>query len=150
MRMKNQAYLKIVGEDDKAYVDLDTYGVTLVRGWREALLTPTGVKSLVTNDNRLEHGVAVMAKAANIKKDKRDVSLSFFLEGTSEEDYLQKYENFLAKIAYGGQFCFKVPCLKRVFKFVYSSCSKYGDYGLKKSNFTLKLTEYNPEDREAI
>ncbi len=148
--MKNQAFIKLVDEDDKSYTDLDTYGITLIRGWREALLTPAGVKDFVTNDNRLEHGVAVLAKQGNAKKDKRDVSLSFFLEGESEDDYLQKYETFLDKIAYNGQFCFKVPCLKRVFKFVYSSCTSYGDYGLKRSKFTIKMTEYNPNDREGI
>lgn len=148
--MTGQAYIKTVDESDDKYVDLDDYGITLVRGWREALLTPTGVKEIITNDNRLEHGVSVIADAAYIKQDKRDVSLSFFLEGSDESDYLSKYEAFLNKVAYGGQFCLKIPCLKRVFKLVYSSCSKYGDYGLKRSNFTLKLTEYNPSDREAI
>lgn len=148
--MKNQAFIKLVEEKNEAYIDLDSYGVTLVRGWREALLAPPSIKALITNDNRLEHGLAVMAKSANIKKDKRDVSLSFYLEGIDEDDYLQKYKNFLEKIAYGGQFCLKVPCLKQVFKFVYTSCTKYGDYGLKKGNFTLKLTEYNPEDRAAL
>lgn len=148
--MKEQAYIKLVGEDDSNYKDLDNYGITLVRGWREALLTPAGIKSIVTNDNRLEHGTSIIANTSCIRKDKRDVTISFFLEGTSEEDYLQKYENFLNIIAYSGQFCLKVPCLKRVFKLVYSSCSKYGDYGLKRSNFTLKLTEYNPNDREVI
>ena len=72
------------------------------------------------------------------------------LEGSSEEDYLDKYEKFLEKIAYSGQFCLKIPCMKRVFKLVYSQCSNYGDYGLKKGNFTLKLTEYDPTDREKL
>lgn len=148
--MTGQAYIKLADEADAKYVDLNNYGITLVRGWREALLTPAGVKSFVTNDNRLEHGVSVIAKPKNTKMDKRDVSISFFLEGSDESDYLQKYEDFLNKIAYNGQFCLKVPCLKRVFKLVYSSCSKYGDYGLKKSNFTLKLTEYNPNDRVTL
>ncbi len=148
--MKGQAYIKLVSESDAGYIDLNEYGITLIRGWREALLTPTGIKSIVTNDNRLEHGVSVIAGSQYIKKDKRDITLSFFLEGSNEMDYLQKYEEFLDKIAYNGQFCLKVPCLKKVFKLVYSSCSKYGDYGLKKSNFTLKLTEYNPNDREVV
>lgn len=148
--MKGQAYIKLSTEDDNKYEDLNNYGVTLTRGWREALLTPTGIKDLVTNDNRLEHGVAVVAVADYIKKNKRDVSLPFFLEGDTQQDYLTKYENFLNKIAYSGEFCLKVPCLKRVFKLVYTSCSKFGDYGLKKSNFTLKLTEYNPNNREVI
>lgn len=148
--MKGQAFIKLVDEADTNYVDLDNYGITLVRGWREALLTPASVKDFVTNDNRLSHGVSVLAKPKYTKIDKRDISISFFLEGSNESDYLQKYEDFLNKIAYNGQFCLKVPCLKKVFKLVYSSCSKYGDYGLKKSNFTLKLTEHNPNNREAL
>lgn len=148
--MKNQAYIKLVGEADTVYADLDTFGVTLVRGWREALLTPAAVKSYVTNDSRLEHGQSVIATSKYAKIDKRDVSLTFFLEGSTQDDYLSKYETFLQKIAYSGQFCMKVPCLQRVFKLVYSQCSQFGDYGLKKGKFVLKLTEYNPNDREKL
>ena len=145
--MKNDAFIKLVDEADSAYVDLDTFGITLVRGWREALLTPAPVKSYVTNNSRLEHGQSVIATSKYAKKDKRDVSISFFLEGNSQEDYLKKYESFLDKIAYSGQFCLKVPCLRRVFKLVYSQCSQFGDYGLKKGKFTIKFTESNPNDR---
>lgn len=148
--MKNQAFIKLVGEGDTAYTDLGDYGITLIRGWREALLTPAAVKEFVTNDSRLENGISVIASPKYAKQNKRDVSISFFLEGNSEEDYLEKLEKFLDKIAYSGQFCLKVPCMKRVFKLVYSQCSKYGDYGLKRSNFTLKLTEYDPTDREKL
>lgn len=148
--MKNDALIKLVDEADTAYVDLDKFGITLIRGWREALLTPTPIKSYVTNDSRLEHGQSVVATSKYAKKDKRDVSISFFLEGNTEEDYLQKYEDFLNKIAYSGEFCMKVPRLKRVYKLVYSQCSQFGDYGLKKGKFVLKLTEYNPNDREKL
>ena len=148
--MKNQAFIKLVGEADSAYVDLDDFGVTLIRGWREALLTPAPVKEFVTNDSRIANGVSVIASPKYVKRNKREVSISMLVEGSSQDDYLYKYENFLEKIAYSGQFCLKVPCLKRVFKLVYSQCSKYGDYGLKKGNFTLKLTEYNPVDREKL
>lgn len=145
--MKNDAFIKLVDEADSAYIDLDTFGITLVRGWREALLTPAPIKSYVTNNSRLEHGQSVIATAKYARKDKRDVSISFFLEGNSQEDYLKKYESFLDKIAYSGQFCLKVPCLRRVFKLVYSQCSQFGDYGLKKGRFTIKFTESNPNDR---
>lgn len=148
--MLGQAYIKLATEAVSKYVDLGSYGITLIRGWREALLTPPSIKELVTNDNRLEHGVAVVAAADYIKKDKRDISLPFFLEGNSPADYLSKYEAFLNKIAYSGEFCLKVPCLGKVYKLVYASCTRYGDYGLEKSNFELKLTEYNPNDRENI
>ena len=148
--MKNNAFIKLVDEADSAYVDIDAFGITLVRGWRDALLTPAPVKGYVTNDSRLEHGQSVIAAPKYAKKDKRDVSISFFLEGNSEEDYLQKYEAFLNKIAYSGEFCLKVPRLKRVFKLVYTQCSQFRDYGLKKGKFVLKLTEYNPNDREKL
>lgn len=145
--MKNIAFIKLINEGDSSYVDLDMFGITLVKGWREALLTPAPVKDYVTNDSRLEHGQSVIATPKYAKKDKRDVSISFFLEGKTEEEYLQRYENFLDKIAYSGEFCLKVPQLKRIFKLVYSQCSQFGDYGLKRGKFVLKLTEYNPDDR---
>lgn len=148
--MKNQAFIKLIGEKDSAYIDVDEYGVTFTKGWREALLTPAPIKSYITNDSRLEHGQTVIATPTFAKKDKRDISLSFILEGKTESDYLSKYENFLNKIAYSGEFCLKVPCLKTIYKLVYSQCSKFGDYGLKKGNFTLKLNEYNPNDRIKI
>ncbi len=148
--MKNDAYIKLADEDNDAYVDLDTLGVTLVKGWREALLTPAPVKSYVTNSSRLEHGQSVIAKPEYAKKEKRDISISFFLEGNSQDDYLSKYKIFLEKIAYSGEFCLKVPCLGAVYKLVYSQCSQFGDYGLKRGKFILKLTEYNPNDRETI
>lgn len=148
--MKNDAYIKLIGEADEAYVDLDAFGITLVRGWREALLTPAPVKSYVTNSSRLEDGERIIALPENAKRDKRDVSITFFLEGKTQADYLSKYEGFLNKIAYSGQFCLKVPVLNRIFKLVYSQCSQFGDYGLKRGKFTIKLTESNPSDRETI
>lgn len=148
--MKNQAFIKLSGEDDTKYVDLAEFGVTLTRGWREALLTPAPVKDYVSNDSRIEHGVNMIATPGCTKLNKRNVDIPLFLEGHSTEDYLEKLESFFEKIAYSGEFCMKVPCLKRVFKFVYSQCSKFGDYGLKKGNFTLKLVEPNPKDRLKI
>ena len=148
--MEKQAFIKLASDPESAYIDIDTYGITLIRGWREALLTPPAVKEYITNESRLQDGVSVIAKPEYAKKAKREISLSFYLEGQDETDYLQKYEAFLNKIAYKGEFYLKVPCLGRVFKLVYSQCSQYGDYGLKRSKFTLKLTEYNPNDRPEI
>lgn len=148
--MKNQAFIKLLGEDDTKYVDLNEFGVTLIRGWREALLTPAPVKSYVNNDSRLEHGISMVATADCAKVNQREVDLPMFLEGETEDDYLDKLEKLFNKIAYSGEICMKVPVLKRVFKFVYSQCAKFGDYGLKKGNFTLKLVEPNPKDRLKI
>ncbi len=148
--MKNQAFIKLLGEDDTKYVDLNEFGVTLIRGWREALLTPAPVKSYVSNDSRLEHGISMVATADCAKVNQREIDLPMFLEGETEDDYLDKLEKLFNKIAYSGEIYMKVPVLKRVFKFVYSQCTKFGDYGLNKGNFTLKLVEPNPKDRLKI
>ena len=147
--MKGQAFIKYPDEDDAKYRDLyETYGVTLTRGWREALLKPAAVKDYSKNDSRLEDGIRIIAKKEYAKKKEREIQLSFLLEAESETQYLANYENFLNDIAYSGMIYLKIPVMKKVFKVVYTDCQKFGDFGLKKGNFTLKLTEPNPADRD--
>ena len=147
--MKGQAFIKYQDEDDTKYRDLyETYGVTLTRGWREALLKPAAVKDYSKNDSRLEDGIRIIAKKAYAKKKEREIQLSFLLEAESETHYLVNYEKFLNDIAYSGMIYLKVPVMNKVFKVVYTDCQKFGDFGLKKGNFTLKLTEPNPADRD--
>lgn len=146
--MKGQAFIKYQDEDDTKYRDLyETYGVTLIRGWREALLKPAAVKDYSKNDSRLEDGIRIIAKKEYAKKKERDILLPFILEAESEKKYLANYEKFLNDIAYSGMIYLKVPVINKVFKLVYTDCQKFGDFGLKKGNFTLKLTEPNPADR---
>ena len=101
--MKNQAFIKLLGEDDTKYVDLNEFGVTLIRGWREALLTPAPVKSYVSNDSRLEHGISMVATADCAKVNQREIDLPMFLEGETEDDYLDKLEKLFNKIAYSAE-----------------------------------------------
>ena len=146
--MKNQAFIK--GYNDTQSVDIDSFGVTLVRGWREALLTPPPVKSYISNSNRKQDGINALTAPEFCKKDKRDVELPFYIEGSNEEEYLSNLSDFFEKIAYSGEISLKVPQLRTVYKLVYTSCSKFGDYGLKRGTFTLKMTENNPGNRENI
>lgn len=152
--MKGQALLGIetikAGETIVTYTDLGEYGITLIRGWREALLKPASVKDYTSNDSRLEHGVRMVATAKFAKMSQREVQISMLLEGSTQSDYLKKYQTLLNAIAYSGLVHLKVPCMGLVFKMVYSDCSKYGDFGMTKGNFTLKLTEPNPSDRETF
>lgn len=149
--MYNQAFIKSAeNADNEDWTDLGTFGVTLTRGWREALLKPASTKDYTKNDSRLEDGVRMIAKSAYSKRKERDLQISCILVGSSESDYLDKYEKFLTKIAYSGMVYLKVPVLNRTFKLVYTDCQKFGDFGLEKGNFTLKFTEPNPVDRETI
>lgn len=126
-------------------VDVANYGATFIRGWYEELLTPAPTKQYISNDSRLEHGVRVVANAQNTKLDKREVQLQVMIEGSTQEQYLQRYEAFLAAITQ-GLIKLYVPKLDRTYKLVYTNCTKYGNYGLKKGIFTLKFTEPNPKD----
>lgn len=146
-----QAGLRSTEDTSAEYKDLfDEYGVTLTRGWREALLKPASVKDYSKNDSRLDNGIRIVAQSKYAKLKERDVQLNCIIEGSTEDDYLEKVEAFFYAIAYNGEINLKVPVLKRIFKLVYSDCSKYGDFGLKKGNFTFKFTEPDPTDRETI
>ena len=126
-------------------VDVANYGATFIRGFYETLLTPAPTKQFIQNNSRLEHGVRVVANSTNTKLDKRDVQLQVMIEGATQAAYLQNYAAFIGAITQ-GLINLRVPKLDKTYKLVYTSCSKYGDYGLKKGIFTLKFTEPNPND----
>lgn len=140
--MKGQAYIN----DKDIYT---TWGAVLAKGAYEALLKPAPNKALIENKSRLEHGKRVIINSNICKTDERDVAISFWIKGTSESDYLAKYESFINEII-SGLIKLKVPALGRVFKFTYLDCSSYGDYGSMVGKLTLKLNEANPKDRELI
>lgn len=144
--MKGQAYItnSLAGVSDK---DLGDYGVTLIRGWREALKGLLEPKTYVSNESRLENGKRITIPTKDtVKYKSREISLPMILEGSSASDYLDKLDSFQEAIA--GKVQLRVPCLKnRIYTLVYSNCSKYGDYGDKRGNFTLKFTELDPTNR---
>ncbi|MGL5957996.1 MAG: hypothetical protein ACRCZZ_05335 [Phocaeicola sp.] len=135
--MKNQAYIN--------NVDISIYGAYLTTGAYAALRKPAPEKELVENKSRLEHGKRVVATSETIRKDERNVNLSIWIVGESEEDFLTKFNAFMS--AASGQFQLKVPKMRTVYKLVYKDCSSYVEYSLKKAKFTLKLEEPNPNDR---
>lgn len=121
-----------------------TWGASLVRGAYEAILTPAPLKAFIENKFRTEHGTRVIPN--NPKIEERTVSISIFIEGKDETDYLQKYESFVQEL-YKGVIRMRISKLKKEFNFLYDGCTKYGDYGLMKGKFTLKLREPNPDNR---
>lgn len=149
--MKGQAGIRYAESQSTDYTDIYTeYGVTLIRGWREALLKPAPMKDYTRNDSRLDHGISIIAETKYAMAKEREVQLSCILEGETEDDYISKFESFIDMIAYSGMIYLKVPSLKTIFKLVYTDCSKYGDFGPKKGNFTLKFIEPNPMDRISL
>ena len=133
---------------ETGYQDLhDVFGVRLLRGAYESLLTPAPMKSYVTNESRLEHGKRYIP--VNAKMQERDVSLNVILEGADYDDYLGKYESFLNLLS-SGLTLLKVPRLKRIFKLVYTRTSKFQFYGYNRATFTLEFVEPDPSARQTL
>lgn len=146
--MQNGIQIKLSTQADSSYEDIfDVYGVRLLRGGYEALLAPTVLKSYVSNESRLSNGTTYVVQDSKVKE--RKVSLEVSLEADSYDNYLTNFEAFLAKLASGIVY-FKVPRLKRVYKLVYTGCSKFSFLSRERSTFTLDLIEPNPSDRIAI
>lgn len=140
--MKGQAFIN----DKDIWL---TWRASLCKGSYEQLLKPAPMKEYITNNSRGEHGMRIVANSGNSKTDYRTLSLSLFIEGDTQSEYLNNIETFIDEIS-SGVFSLKIPRLNKVYQLVYTDCSNYGDYGLKKGKFVIKLTEPNTKDRVSI
>lgn len=100
----------------QAYInnrDISFWGASFSKGAYEALLKPASVKENVRNESRLEDGVR--EDTGNVRLNERTVNVPFWISGTSESDYLAKYEAFLEEVT-SGLITLKVPALKKTYK----------------------------------
>lgn len=140
--MKGQAYI-----NDKDV--FTTWKLSFLHGFYEALLKPAPMKEFISNASRLEHGKRYVSNESTARTDERSISLTLFIEGDSQEQYLANVESFFNEME-KGSFTLKVPKMNRVYNFVYAECSQYGDFGLRKGKFILKLIEPNTKNRQTI
>lgn len=124
---------------------LSVFGAYLMSGAIEALLTPAPIKKPIENDSPIADGKAILwGNRAYI--DERSVSISIFINGASQSDYLTKYEAFVAELQ-KGEVVLYVPIISKTFRLIYDGCSKYGDYGIQRGKFVVKFRESNPANR---
>lgn len=124
----------------------DTWGAQLEDGAPEALLTPPPMKEYITNECAAEHGTRYTVPAGDVYTAKREVQLSFFLEGSDFEEYITRYQSFTATLA-GGELSLEVPSIDLTFRLLYISCGKYGHYGKCRAKITAKFVEPNCDYR---
>lgn len=137
--MKGQAYIN--GQD------ISKWGASFAKGAYEALLKPAPIKENVRNESRIEDGVR--EDTSNVRLSERTINVPFWISGTSESDYLAKYEAFLEEVT-SGLIALKVPVLKKTYKLIYTDCASYGHYNLTKGKVILKFKEPNPKDRKFL
>lgn len=123
------------------------WGVNMGEGFIDTLDAPLPMKEYIENESRLEDGKRVLT--SNVKKDSREITLSFTITGTSESDYRSKKKAFETEL-YKGSLTISVPKVSAdVYHFIYTG--KNISYGLSLDrcfgNFSAKFEEPNPSDR---
>ena len=123
------------------------WGVNMGDGFIDTLDAPLPMKDYIENESRLEDGKRVLT--TNVKKDSREITLSFTITGTSESDYRAKKKAFETEL-YNGALTISVPKISTdVYHLIYTG--KNVSYGLSLDrcfgNFSAKFEEPNPSDR---
>ena len=123
-----------------------TWGVSMGVGFLENLLTPPPLKEFVENKSRLQPGKEVIHNSP--MWDERDLNLSIRIEGTTQEEYLQRYAAFTSEFQ-KGLLVFRVPVIKSTYKLTYKGASKLSlNIGRTFSEITFKFNEPDPSDRK--
>ncbi|WP_298072229.1 hypothetical protein [uncultured Bacteroides sp.] len=138
--MKGELYIN--GKD--AY---DTWGISMADTSLSALMTPAPNKEYIENKSRLEHGKRVITE--NVKVDERSLSLEIHLTATHKDQFFERYLSFCEELKKGA-LEIKTSYQKDViYRMIYKSCSQFSQFMQGIGKFTLKLEEFNPENRKS-
>lgn len=134
--------LEINGKD--AYQE---WGVSIGDGFLNAIEAPCQMKAFVENSSRLEHGKKMIASTAKI--DSREMNLTFYIEGKTEEDFNSKKKAFVSEL-YKGGISLRLPSRgEDTYKLVYlgKNITYALSRGRKFSKLTARFCEPDPSDR---
>ena len=124
----------------------DTWGVSMVDSFLNALLTPPPVKEYCENKSRLEGGKRVVF--GNKKDDEREITLIFTIQGKNQSDYISKYKSFMEEM-YSGLVSVNVPILGGdIYHVYYKNATSYAiSLDRTFSKISMKVCEPNPDNR---
>ena len=122
-------------------------GVSMGEGFLETIESPLPMKTFVESNSRLNHGKTIVTETARI--DSREIILTFYIKGISENDYKKKLNSFVKEL-YQGSISLSVPVRSDdEYKLIY--LGKNITYKLSKdrtfSKISAKFCEPNPMDR---
>lgn len=126
-------------------IDGETIGVHMGKDLVGALLTPSPMKSDITNVSRTEHGTRFKEVPY---RGERSVTLNFVVTGSSVASHNTNLDA-LEEILYKGHFGIKTSRSGKVFFLSYQSSQSYSltRRGCS-SKLAVKCVEYNPTKRE--
>lgn len=123
-----------------------TWGIMMDDTSLSALMTPPANKDFPKNSSRLESGTRYITTAPKLKE--RDVTLSLQFYAPTKAAFLANYNAFCNNVLASGVLNISTKYQSGVtYYFIYNSCSQYRQFLFKVAKFSLKLTEYNPENR---
>lgn len=133
------------GKWQDAYI---MWGISFDQTALSTLMTPPPNKGYIENKSRLENGKKVITY--NPKVDERSVTLTFNLTAKNEPEFYDKYNRFCEELKKGTLEIKTRYQPAVVYKMVYESCTQFSQLMREIAKFSLKLTEPDPTDRDAI
>lgn len=111
-----------------------------------ALLTPAPLKNYIQNKSALIPGKQVLTDNPP-KVDERDLQLVFYLKAKNLDQFLTRYNNFVAELE-KGVIDIRTKYQPGVtYHCTYISCAQFSQFNGRLGKFVLKLNEPNPKNR---
>ena len=110
-----------------------------------ALMTPPAIKDFPKNSSRLESGTRYITLNPKLKE--RDVTLALQFVAENKAEFLANYNDFCQNVLATGKLNIRTMYNDITYYFIYNSCTQYRQFLFKVAKFSLRLTEYNPENR---
>ena len=126
---------------------LTMYRVRMGEGFVSTLKTPPPLKSFITNKSRASHGQTIIT--SSVKKDSRDITLSFIIDTNSKAELKTYYSAFLAVLE-GVAVNIYVPAIGQyTFRLVYRGTNvRYSEtYAGTSATISASFTEPDPTNR---
>lgn len=126
------------------------YGVSMGKGFVDALTSPLPVKEYIENTSRLSHGKRVVPVSPML--DERELTLQFVIRGVTKADYLSKKREFL-EVLYAGFVAVEVDELgSEVYNLLYmgKNISYAQNTQMTMCRISAKFCEPNPSNRSYV
>jgi len=130
-------------------VDADTLGVFMGDDFLSSIAEPAGLKDFIQNESRLEDGIQIIHNSPKLTS--RDVTLEFYIIGSSQTDFYAKLTAF-QNILNAGLVKIRVPEISAftgtVFNFTYLRSQAFAIGNHRYScKMSVKFLESNPKNR---
>lgn len=124
-----------------------TWGVKMGDDFINEILSPVPLKEFIENESRLEDGKRVIYSLPKLAD--RGLSLTFYIEGDDEIDYISKFKSFVAELQKGCVLV-NIPVLGlEVYKLTYLKSTSYAMNTKRTfSKLAVSFNEPNPNDRK--